>query len=260
MMFAVIVVYAVNEEFRLVKKDVRNGMSRRGAYLIARFLLQVPYMVVLALFAIVVPAYAIMSFRAGGLILTVCVMTATLWSFECTAEALAVSFANPLVGMMGSVSLWFASFLFSGNFLDGEQVIWPFKLFTYLFPLRWSMQAIHYLDTHGTDWQGSEKSVFPPGFSCSTSPCFGYTGDQVRETLSQSFGNISAEDTVAQDLLNILLFGLFFKILAIVIVIKRTQFSGMKLHAAPLGGAEAPSKPVPQTGDKDVEKQEQFDI
>ncbi len=35
---------------------------------------------------------------------------------------------NPLVGILGYISLWFASFLFSGFFLPENDVPWPLKV------------------------------------------------------------------------------------------------------------------------------------
>ena len=35
---------------------------------------------------------------------------------------------NPLVGILGYISLWFAGFLFSGFFLPEDDVPWPLKV------------------------------------------------------------------------------------------------------------------------------------
>jgi hypothetical protein len=35
-----------------------------------------------------------------------------------------------LIGMLGVVSLWFASFVFSLVFLPQDDIIWPFRAFT----------------------------------------------------------------------------------------------------------------------------------
>ncbi len=43
-------------------------------------------------------------------------------------QALSVAVLNPLVGMLGYIGLWFASFLFSGFFLPENDVPWPLKV------------------------------------------------------------------------------------------------------------------------------------
>ena len=43
---------------------------------------------------------------------------------------LSVAVLNPLVGILGYISIWFASFLFSGFFLPEDDVPWPLKVCT----------------------------------------------------------------------------------------------------------------------------------
>jgi len=222
-MFNVVAVYAVNEEFFLIKKEIRNGMCSRNGYITSRFFLQIPYIILLALFAILIPGYAIMGFGFDGFPVGLCVMASCLWAFECLAEALAVSFANPLIGMLGAVSMWFTCFLFCGAFLEPDFIIWPFRALTYVLPLRWSIQTLCYTAYRDTKWEGAVLSESPLGYTCTSTdvmdPCYGYTGEQVLLSLKKGgYGCVSAEDTVAGDIRNVLLFGLFCKIVFIVMV------------------------------------------
>ena len=43
-------------------------------------------------------------------------------------QVLSVAVLNPLVGILGYISIWFASFLFSGFFLPENDVPWPLKV------------------------------------------------------------------------------------------------------------------------------------
>merc|ERR1712232_539877 len=134
-----------------------------------------------------------------------------------------MAFRNPLIGMMGVVILWFASFLFSGLFLKPEFIIWPFRVFCYLLPLRWMLRAASYLEYNGTEWDGAVLQSGGLGFTCpdaaNAMQCFGRTGDQVLVSLRRQFGHISTEDTVLNDFLCILAIGVFFKLLYVTILV-----------------------------------------
>lgn len=58
------------------------------------------------------------------------------YSFEAVAQLLAVVFANPLLGMLQYVNLWFCSFLFCGLFLPIQNIVWPLRVFSYIMPFR----------------------------------------------------------------------------------------------------------------------------
>jgi len=44
--------------------------------------------------------------------------------------------------MLSFINFWFTAFLFAGFFVREADVIWPFKAFVYILPLRWSIAAI----------------------------------------------------------------------------------------------------------------------
>jgi hypothetical protein len=58
---------------------------------------------------------------------------------------------NPLLGMLNFVNFWFTSFLFAGFFAREIDVIWPFKLFVYILPMRWSLAVIIRTEVHTPD-------------------------------------------------------------------------------------------------------------
>lgn len=225
-MFNVVVVYACNEEFNLMRKEIKNGMSKTGAYLLSRTALELPFMIILALCAVGIPGYAIANFHADAFIPVVFVIALMLWCFECMAESLAVAFKNPLVGMLGAVGLWFVAFLFAGTFLDPDFIIWPLRACTFIFPLRWTAQTLVYLETHGTEWKGAELVSSAPGFLCpgkSPLQCYGRTGDQVRASLANLFGNVSEDDTRKHDVLILLAITVVWKLAYIAMVIYRSR-------------------------------------
>merc|ERR1712137_745816 len=103
-------------------------------------------MLLLSVCALVLPKYGVANGNLSNLVPSVAVMASFLWSFEQGAVFLSVAFENPLMGMLCSIVLWFTNFLFSGAFLKPEFVSWPWKLFTYLVPLRWTLASMNYLE------------------------------------------------------------------------------------------------------------------
>jgi len=228
-MFSVVVVFAINDEFNISQKEMHNGIARTRAYIVSRMLIQYPYMILLSLSALGVPAYAIADYNLDGFLMSFVCMTVCLCGFEFMGEAFGIIFKNPLIGMLAAVGMWFVAFLFSGCFLKPDFIIWPFRAFCWCLPLRWMIRALVYLEFHGTEWEGAElSSVSPTGFVCpgADSPlnCFGRTGDQVLKSLAQQFGNLSTEDTVVEDIVYCLIIAAVFKIICIVSIVLKTRW------------------------------------
>jgi len=220
------VVYAANEEFQIAKQGLHNGILSIKAFVMAKFVLQIPYMILLALCALVVPAYAVGNFHMGGFLWCHVLMTAMIWCFECTGEALGIGIQNPLIGMLVSVMLWFSAFLFSGIFLKPDFIIWPFRICCYIFPLGWATTGMHYAESHGATWSGAELTQ-DGGFACPNLPamqCFGQTGDQVRASLSSSYGNLKVEDTLFTDLLYLLIIAALWKIATVALIVVKMSW------------------------------------
>jgi len=89
---------------------------------------------------------------------------------------------NPLLGMLSFINFWFTAFLFAGFFVREADVIWPFKAFVYILPLRWSIAAIVRSEFEGSVFDGAVLADTPDGFECigETPVCYGRTGTQVR--------------------------------------------------------------------------------
>lgn len=228
-MFAVVVVFGTNIEFNITRKEMHNGMARVQAYLASRFLIQIPYMCLLSLCAIVVPAYAIANYNMDGFAKSFLIMTTLCLGFEFMGEALGILCENPLLGMLIMVCAWFAAFLFSGNFLSPDFIVWPFRIFTYCFPFRWTIRTMNYAEFHGTEFDGAElSSTSPTGFVCpgASSPleCYGRTGDQVLKSLSHQFQNLSTEDTFGEDIAYCCIFAAVFKIICMISIVVKTRW------------------------------------
>merc|ERR1712217_562032 len=223
-LFSMIAVYNANEDFRIIRKEYKNGMTPVGSYLLAVFLLQLPYMAMLSIAALIIPDYGLANANTLQMIPTIFVVAVTLWSFEQSAVCFGVCFNNSLVGMLAAIGLWFASFLFSGAFLKPSFVIWPLKLCTYIFPLRWAFLRMSYLGIHGAVYEGAVS--LPDGkFSCGAGfgPCYGHTGDQVLASLGTTFP-VGSSGTLAEQTGYILAYGVVFKVLHIALMLGKTRF------------------------------------
>jgi hypothetical protein len=218
-------VYAFNQQFKLMSKEVKNGLFARRTYLLTTTALEVPYVVLMALSAVVVPLYVVSTGNWAELLSTILVMVSALWCFECLAQMFGVIFTNPLTGMLGMLSLWIVTFLFSGIFLRPDQIVWFLEDAVYLMPLFYCLRALHHVQFLGTLWDGAVLSDVVPGFRCThPGPCYGRTGDQVLKSLSGMFVS-SEQDTVTRDIAVILLMGLLAKLVCVGIIMVRTRGS-----------------------------------
>ncbi|KAK3284935.1 hypothetical protein CYMTET_7438 [Cymbomonas tetramitiformis] len=231
----IIAVFAFNIEFHSIKAEVKNGMYRATSYLVAKSILEVPMMFILSIFAISCSAYGVSNYNGDYYFEFMLVFTAMLWSFECMAQAMSVSFDNPLLGAMGFMNMWFCSFLFAGIMVPEKDVPWPFKAMIYLFPFRYSLASLIYLDFHDTTFDGAYLDANDPrGYSCtdSTTWCYGYTGKQVLDSLGQTYKTISSEDHTVRDFSLLLAIGAFFKLQYLVIFVQKSAAHRVPIKTA----------------------------
>eukprot|EP00928_Gymnodinium_smaydae_P012432 TRINITY_DN14508_c0_g3_i1.p1 TRINITY_DN14508_c0_g3~~TRINITY_DN14508_c0_g3_i1.p1 ORF type:complete len:666 (-),score=125.47 TRINITY_DN14508_c0_g3_i1:59-2008(-) len=225
-MLSIICVFAANEEFNMVRKEIKNGLVKTGSFLTASSIVTLPYMVLLALFAFVLPCMlSRMNFTYFPS--TIALFSTTLWSYECIAQCMGAVFKGANLGMLAALGVWFMSFLFMGTFLQESLIIWPFKALVKMFPLKWTGQALFWNEFYGTEWEGAiETDLSPVGFFCPDVPmmkCSGATGEQVLKTLSWQFSNVTPEDTRLQSALIVFSIGLFFKVIQIATVIAKSR-------------------------------------
>jgi len=226
--FPVIAVYALNAEFVTVKKEVKDGMYGPMAYALANGLLQLPMMFAFGLCAML-PTYLILGWPWDTFLTTLALFSAHCWAFECIAQFFSLS-ANPLVGMLKYLNVWFISALFSGLVFRGRDVIWPLRLLYYCLPMKWFFGATAYSimassppyeGTLACNSTGAGAVSYCPdeGFYCPSTEedpfglsCYGETGPQILDSLSKTYDAISSENTVLTDLIAILAIGVFFKV------------------------------------------------
>jgi len=199
-------------------------MISPAVYWLVTSIIQAPMIYLLALVAIFPAVYPVMNFEwegFGGMLLT---MGAQLWVFETMAQANSVT-ANPLLGMMNQMQTWFMAFLFAGVFLPVDDIIWPFRVFSFILPYRWAfpstnIAAFSYVDSYsgahrceplpsGLALEGplANTTVLCNGYSLDAEgkgfycgpdvqgQCYGRTGKQVIDTLGLTFTTLQSTDS-----------------------------------------------------------------
>lgn len=198
-------------------------------------------MLFLSICAISISGYAIAAWNAASYGYVMIIFALILWAFECLAQLCSVMSENPLLGMLVFMCFWFIAFLFSGVMVAEESVIWPFRVFTSVFPLKWGLRSFAYLEYSGTTYAGAklcETAADPtcfyhaetlPGWACdwspSVRPCLGHTGEQVLDSMGITFSTMSSEDSVLFDALIILCLGAAFKLLYIGLFVYKSRKS-----------------------------------
>ena len=221
----VVATYVANEEFFAIKREVKNGMVHPVAYLLANSLIQIPFMIILSLFAMSIPAYAMVDWYGPHFVQTIMMYALTLWSFEAAAQLFSVMFDNPLLGMLSYMNLWFAGFLFSGIMIREGDVVWPFRAFGYITFLKWAIKNMVYLDFIDATWIGAvDDATTAKGFSCGSSPlCFGRTGAEVLASLHDSYDAIEATDELVKNAMILLGIGIGYKLAYCILFVRKSQ-------------------------------------
>jgi len=224
--FPVTVVYALNAEFTIIRKEIKDGMYGPLAYAIANSLLQLPMMFGFGVCALV-PSFLMLGWPWKTFTITLIVFSAHSWTFECIAQFFSLT-SNPLVGMLKYLNVWFISALFSGLVFRGSDVIWPIRLLYYCLPMKWFFSATAYsILAESPPYEGTvpceprpDRGICIAGFKCPADPfglaCFGQNGTQILDSLGSNYDAVSSENTVLSDLLIVLIIGVVFKAMYVV--------------------------------------------
>lgn len=204
------------------------------SFLITSFVLQAPLMFILAVFLDGIPGFAIANFWGPHYLEITAFYAITLFTYECIARMLSISFDNPLMGMLNYLQIWFTSFLFAGVMVPEDQVIWPFRVFFYIMPLKWSISSNAYLDAIDAEYEGATlcpegmendsdclyhftdagEKIYP-GWSCgaNTTPqsCYGRTGTQILDSLGENYDVVSSENHLLMNFGVVISIGLAFQ-------------------------------------------------
>jgi len=209
-------VIGTNRDNLSVVYEIRAGMYRVISYVGSTSLVQIPALIVLS-FAINVCAFGIGGWPWDNFVSFVLQYAINLWVFDSFAQLVAVAFLNPVIGMLAYLGVWSTSIIFCGLVFRGGDVVWPFRLFYYIMPLKWLFNGTGYdvympgsfsgaeLCTPGTAivTGNSTSTCTDAGFYCDGATtsfgCWGRTGEQVLQTLHMSYESLDIKDERALD-------------------------------------------------------------
>lgn len=195
-------VYLYNIEYHAIKREVKNGMLNVASYLTANSIIQIPVMFLFALSALPVAAYGMINFQGAHFGQMLLIYAIVMYVWEAFAQYLSVAFNNAIMGMMQFMNIWFTSFLFCGLFLAIDDIVWPFRVFSYILPYKYLIQILTYQEFEGTTFRGAElcdssdPDCLSGGYKCDAGvdKCYGYTGSQVLQTIHGTFSTVTAKD------------------------------------------------------------------
>jgi len=110
----VVAVFALNDEFKMILRETKNGMVEPYSYMMAKTVLVLPIMFIFGVFALGIPTILIMDFPVEAFGKSILMYAGVMSVFECVAECLSVWFDDPIIGMLQYMNFWFGCFLFGG--------------------------------------------------------------------------------------------------------------------------------------------------
>eukprot|EP00541_Cyclophora_tenuis_P013819 CAMPEP_0116549230 /NCGR_PEP_ID=MMETSP0397-20121206/4761_1 /TAXON_ID=216820 /ORGANISM="Cyclophora tenuis, Strain ECT3854" /LENGTH=634 /DNA_ID=CAMNT_0004073937 /DNA_START=552 /DNA_END=2456 /DNA_ORIENTATION=- len=213
----VVAVYALNDEFKSVMRETKNGMVSAASYVLAKTILVIPIMFIFALFALGIPSFVIQDTPPEAFGVAILLWAALIYVFECAAEALAVAFDDPILGMLQFMNLWFASFLFGGFLIPLRDMYWPLKLFYYIMPYQYYIRSgIYNIFSHTTFDSCAQGSI---GAVCIEST----DGKEVLNELAKIFPLLTKDDQVVQDIIILVAIAVVYKVFSIVVIIFKSR-------------------------------------
>ena len=218
----VVTVYACNAEYNSIIKEVKNGMVTPLSYLISKTILEIPIMFLFGIVALGVSAYGISNYYAPHMMIMVSIWSLSIYCWEAIAQVMALSFKNPLLGMMQFMGVWFSGFLYGGFLIPGEDMVWPFKLFYYILPLKYTIRSMVYTEFIDSKYDSCDKNRYEDEI------CFGKGGKEVLENLNQIYPLFSSDNTLMVDLLVIFGLTVLFKVIYFFLILTSNKSSKVK--------------------------------
>jgi ABC-2 type transporter len=224
----VVAVYALNDEFKSILREAKNGMTAPMTYVLAKTILVIPIMLIFAIVALGIPSILIMDFPGDKFGAAILLWSSVMYVFECAAECFSVWLSDPILGMMAYTAYWFGFFLFSGFLISVDDLVYPFKIFYYIFPFSYYIRSQLYNLLIDTTWVPCDptNNVLNSAV-CEPSP----TGAKILQAIGLSFPVIQAKDTFWQDFGTLIALAVVFKI-AYVIGVYRSTSKVTTFHAS----------------------------
>lgn len=219
----VVAVYALNDEFKSICREAKNGMTHGVTYVLAKNLLTLPFIAVLTVCSLGIPAFVIMDNPSEAAKMLFFLYAALMFVFESVGEFFSILFEDPILGMLQYMNYWFASFLFSGLVIPLEDLYYPWTLFYYMMPFHYFVRSSIYEGFAHTTFESCPEGTFSAICMQEQVPGAGVPGIDVVQAFERVMPIANAEDSSLQDLLIMVAIGLVYKILYTVGVILKTR-------------------------------------
>ena len=225
-----------NRDTFSVVYELRAGMYQVWSYVVSTSLVQIPALFLLSV-AVNVCCFGIGNWPWDYFLGYAVAFAITIWVFDSLAQLLAVLFKNPVIGMLAFLGYWSSSIVFCGLVFRATDVVWPFRLFYYMLPLKWMFNVAGYSVYMPSDFSGatictageavtlsSGTSITCPntGFYCAGAAtrfgCWGRTGEQVLDTMTLSYESVGSKDERGFDIGILLLMVVVLKVAYIVVL------------------------------------------
>jgi len=214
----VVAVYALNDEFKSIVRETKNGMLSATSYVLAKTILVLPIMYIFAVVALGLSGFVIQSWQGASFGDVTVLWAVEIFVFECVAEALSVLTDDPILGMLNFMNYWFAAFLFGGFLIPANDIYWPLKAFYYCMPYAYFVRSLIFSLFSTNPWEPCTDPTI--GAVCSPS---GDGQDILEQVGNRVFPLVEPEDTFAVDVGIMLCIGVVFKIIYILTVVMKAN-------------------------------------
>jgi len=216
----VVAVVFLNEEYKAVLVEVKNGMYNTHGYIMAKIAVTVPTMIIFGLAAIVIPMFLIGGFDLSYLLPAVGIWSLHIFVFESVAECLAIWLDSPILGMMGFLGFWALGFLCCGIYLPVRDMFWPIKIFYHISSFGYYARSTAHILLDDETFDSCDVATNVASAACTTSTA----GSDVVFEL-QKIITVIADDNLLRDTFIIIGLAIFYKIIFIIgLVLKAKKF------------------------------------
>lgn len=205
-----LVVYFIDKP--VLGLELRTKLYYLGTYVGALVCNQIPFLLLLAISSLV-PAQIIGSWPWISFGRNLLAYFFALLSFEVCALFFSLDI-HPVIGLLNLLNLWLTGVLMEGFMIPITSIIWPFRFFCYILPLRWATRASNHVLFIDDTFDGA-ISCIPSNNSCSrgfTCPniseilCMGFTGEQVLNSFNINYEIFTGSQQFGTWILNVALF------------------------------------------------------
>ena len=243
----------VHVEYKVLRGEVKNGMVSPVSFILAKALIEIPFMFLFSLAAIGFPDYVLLQVYPENFGVMFMLVTVGVYAFEGIASTVAI-LCNEQLGPIVYTLVLFVTFLNCGFLVPPDSLIWPFKVLYYIMPTSYLHKCMSFLVIIDETF----KPCKPDTFICFTQ--FGEIAYAVLTFLSPMQEDIESYDDVWTEIGILFSIAIAFKIISVASMIFMTEraskfaFSRIDVEmsggASVIGGTKSPPLPLTPNGRK----------